>query len=89
MCSEAACYRGLVLIVPVFVHTQLRKTIEKILSQPGAVRPEKTKFFRGQMQTIISKALQECNVKPVPSRRCFTIICRSHCRGFLHVFCSL
>lgn len=54
---------------------QLRKTIERLLSQAGAERPEKAKFFRGQMQTIISKALTECNIKPVPSRRCFTVIC--------------
>lgn len=54
---------------------QLRKTIERLLAQAGAERPEKAKFFRGQMQTIISKALQETGIKPVPSRRCFTVIC--------------
>ncbi|GAX78823.1 hypothetical protein CEUSTIGMA_g6260.t1 [Chlamydomonas eustigma] len=53
---------------------ELKRSIEKVLSQPGAVRPEKARFFRGQMQTIISKALNELNIKPVPSRRCFTIM---------------
>jgi hypothetical protein len=38
-----------------------------------------------RMQTIISKALTECDIKPVPSRRCFTVMCeydmqRQRCR---------
>lgn len=28
------------------------------------------------MQTIISKALNDMNIKPMPSRRCFTIMCK-------------
>ncbi len=27
------------------------------------------------MQTIITRALTELDIKPVPSRRCFTIMC--------------
>lgn len=53
---------------------ELKKAIDKLLSQPGAVKPEKARFFRGQMQTIISKALNDMGIKPVPSRRCFTIM---------------
>ena len=53
---------------------QLKRAIDKLLAQPGAVRPEKARFFRGQMQTIISKALNDMSIKPVPSRRCFTIM---------------
>ena len=54
--------------------SQLKRAIEKLLAQPGAVKPDKARFFRGQMQTIISKALTDMAIKPVPSRRCFTIM---------------
>lgn len=54
--------------------TELKKALDDILSQPGAVRPEKVLFFRSQMQTIISRALTEVNIQPVPSRRCFALI---------------
>lgn len=57
---------------------QLRKAVDALLSQPGAVRPEKARFFRGQMQTIITKALGECGIKALPSRRCFSIMCEWH-----------
>lgn len=53
---------------------ELRKVLEEILSQEGAVMPDKVKFFRGQMQTIISKAVTEVGLKPVPSRRCFSVM---------------
>jgi hypothetical protein len=53
---------------------QLRKAVEAILAQPGAVRPEKVRFFRGQMQNIISKAVSDLGAKPVPSRRCFSVM---------------
>ncbi|KAK9829878.1 hypothetical protein WJX72_008398 [[Myrmecia] bisecta] len=54
--------------------TQLRTAIEAILAQQGAVKPEKCRFFRGQMQTIITRALKELDIRPLPSRRCFTLI---------------
>lgn len=53
---------------------ELKKTIEKLMSMPGAVRPEKARFFRSQMQTIITKALTDVGIKAVPSRRCFTVM---------------
>jgi len=53
---------------------QLKRALEEVLAQQGAVRPEKVRFFRGQMQTIISRALTELGIAPVPSRRCFTLI---------------
>ncbi|MEW5300117.1 MAG: hypothetical protein WDW36_003071 [Sanguina aurantia] len=53
---------------------ELKRTFEKLLAQQGARKPEKAKFFRGQMQTIISKALVEIGVKALPSRRCFTVM---------------
>ncbi|GBF94646.1 hypothetical protein Rsub_07382 [Raphidocelis subcapitata] len=53
---------------------ELRKAIEEVLQRPGAVAPEKARFFRGQMQTIITKALGDVGIKPLPSRRCFSIM---------------
>lgn len=53
---------------------ELRKALESVLAQPGAVAPQKARFFRGQMQTIISKALNDLGIKPLPSRRCFSIM---------------
>jgi hypothetical protein len=61
--------------------SQLKRAVEAVLSRPGAQRPERARFFRGQMQTIITKALTECQIKPIPSRRCFTVMCE--CVGFL------
>ncbi len=57
--------------------SQLKRAVERILAQPGAQRPEKARFFRSQMQTIINKALTDCQIKAVPSRRCFTVMCES------------
>jgi len=54
--------------------SQLRLALMEILEQPGAVKPEHVCFFRGQMQTIISRALTELQIKPLPSRRCFALI---------------
>eukprot|EP00879_Flechtneria_rotunda_P011361 GHRR01011866.1.p1 GENE.GHRR01011866.1~~GHRR01011866.1.p1 ORF type:complete len:288 (+),score=48.00 GHRR01011866.1:247-1110(+) len=53
---------------------ELRKAIEAVLLQDGAVVPTKVRFFRGQMQTIISRALTDLGVKSLPSRRCFSIM---------------
>ena len=52
---------------------QLKRALEQVLAQPGAVRPEKIRFFRAQMQTIITRALLDLEVTPVPSRRCFAL----------------
>ena len=59
---------------PLLLDLQLKKTIDKLMSMPGAVRPEKARFFRSQMQTIITKALTDVGIKAVPSRRCFTVM---------------
>ncbi len=45
-----------------------------MLAQPGARKPSSARFFRGQMQTIISRALSDLGIAPVPSRRCFTLM---------------
>lgn len=52
---------------------QLKRAIEEVLAQPGGVRPEKVRFFRAQMQTIITRALSDLEIAPVPSRRCYTL----------------
>ena len=53
---------------------QLKQALADILSQQGAQTPQRVRFFRGQMQTIISRALTDLDIKPVPSRRCFALI---------------
>ena len=53
---------------------QLKNALLEILDQPGAEKPAFCRFFRGQMQTIISRALAELDIKPLPSRRCFTLM---------------
>ncbi|KAI8473792.1 MAG: PsaB RNA binding protein [Monoraphidium minutum] len=53
---------------------ELRKALEALMARPGAVAPEKARFFRGQMQTIITKALGDVGIKALPSRRCFSIM---------------
>ena len=53
---------------------QLKNALLEILDQPGAEKPAYCRFFRGQMQTIISRALAELDIKPLPSRRCFTLM---------------
>ena len=53
---------------------QLKAALADIISQEGAQAPQRVRFFRGQMQTIISRALTDLDIKPVPSRRCFALI---------------
>jgi hypothetical protein len=43
------------------------------LAVPGAVRPDRALFFRGTMATIISRALTDLAIAPVPSRRAFAL----------------
>jgi hypothetical protein len=53
---------------------ELKKALAEVLAQPGARKPESVLFFRSQMQTIITRALNELDIKAVPSRRCFSLI---------------
>lgn len=53
---------------------QLKKALEAVLAQPGARKPTSARFFRAQMQTIISRALADLGINPVPSRRCFALM---------------
>eukprot|EP01025_Chloroclados_australasicus_P055703 TRINITY_DN680_c1_g1_i1.p1 TRINITY_DN680_c1_g1~~TRINITY_DN680_c1_g1_i1.p1 ORF type:complete len:388 (-),score=33.20 TRINITY_DN680_c1_g1_i1:412-1536(-) len=54
--------------------TTLKGVIQDLLELPGAVKPDKCLFFRGQMKTIITRALDDLEIKPIPSRRCFTLM---------------
>lgn len=65
---------------------QLKSALADVLSQQGAKAPQRVRFFRGQMQTIISRALTDLDIKPVPSRRCFALI--GGPRGASKVICS-
>ena len=53
--------------------TELKGLLKEVLATPGATKPSKVLFFRAQMQTIISRALEDLDIKAVPSRRCFTL----------------
>jgi hypothetical protein len=53
---------------------QLRNALQRLLDQEGVQAPLKVRFFRAQMQTIISKACAELPFKAVPSRRCITLM---------------
>jgi len=53
---------------------QLKKALERILEQEEVQMPQKVRFFRAQMQTIITKACADLPFKTVPSRRCVTLM---------------
>ncbi|KAL6769073.1 TAB2 [Auxenochlorella protothecoides x Auxenochlorella symbiontica] len=52
---------------------ELGRVLQALLTAPGARKPERARFFRGQMQTIISRALADQDIVPLPSRRCYTL----------------
>lgn len=52
----------------------LRDALLNIMERFDLPKPEKVRFFRGQMQTIISKACAELDVRPVPSQRCVALL---------------
>ncbi|KAL0561865.1 hypothetical protein IC582_002310 [Cucumis melo] len=52
----------------------LRDAISSIAEELGVPLPEKTRFFRSQMQTIITKACTELGIKPIPSKRCLSLL---------------
>eukprot|EP00210_Caulerpa_lentillifera_P002491 g2388.t1 len=53
--------------------TELKKCIEELLSKDGATPPKRVRYFRGQMRTIITRALDDLDIVVVPSRRCFVL----------------
>ncbi|OMP04928.1 hypothetical protein CCACVL1_02095 [Corchorus capsularis] len=52
----------------------LKDAIVSITQDLGVPIPQKVRFFRTQMQTIITKACKELGIKPVPSKRCLSLI---------------
>ncbi|XP_075643573.1 protein TAB2 homolog, chloroplastic [Castanea sativa] len=52
----------------------LKDAIVSISDDLGVPLPEKIRFFRSQMQTIITKACKELGIKPIPSKRCLSLL---------------
>ncbi|XP_057754300.1 protein TAB2 homolog, chloroplastic [Arachis stenosperma] len=52
----------------------LKDAIVTISEELGVPLPEKIRFFRSQMQTIITKASKELNIKSIPSKRCLSLL---------------
>lgn len=52
---------------------ELARALERVMVERGS-RPRRFKFFRAQMQTIITRACVEVDVEPLPSRRCQTLV---------------
>ncbi|CAO2817390.1 unnamed protein product [Amaranthus hypochondriacus] len=52
----------------------LKDAIVAICDELGVPLPEKIRFFRSQLQTIITKACKELGIKPVPSKRCLSML---------------
>ncbi|XP_052191830.1 protein TAB2 homolog, chloroplastic [Diospyros lotus] len=52
----------------------LKETIASICDELGVPLPDKVRFFRSQMQTIITKACKELGIKPIPSKRCLSLL---------------
>lgn len=53
---------------------ELARALQRAAEAFGMELPKRAKFFRPQMQTIITRALSEAGVQPTPSRRCFTLM---------------
>ncbi|GFP87769.1 hypothetical protein PHJA_000920600 [Phtheirospermum japonicum] len=53
----------------------LKNAIVSICEELGVPLPEKIRFFRSQMQTIITRACNDLNIKPIPSKRIPDGIC--------------
>ncbi|XP_071711070.1 protein TAB2 homolog, chloroplastic [Rutidosis leptorrhynchoides] len=52
----------------------LKDAIVSICDELDVPLPEKIRFFRSQMQTIITKACKELGIKPIPSKRCLSLL---------------
>ncbi|KAL6129755.1 hypothetical protein ACLB2K_073104 [Fragaria x ananassa] len=52
----------------------LKEAIVAISDELGVPLPEKIRYFRSQMQTIITKACTELGIKPIPSKRCLSLL---------------
>ncbi|WOL02260.1 hypothetical protein Cni_G10979 [Canna indica] len=52
----------------------LKESIASISDSLGVPLPKKIRFFRSQMQTIITRACKELGIKPIPSKRCISLL---------------
>ncbi|XP_073013149.1 protein TAB2 homolog, chloroplastic [Typha latifolia] len=52
----------------------LKDAIASVADNLGLPFPDKIRFFRSQMQTIISRACNELGIKAVPSKRCISLL---------------
>ncbi|RDX82045.1 Protein TAB2-like, chloroplastic, partial [Mucuna pruriens] len=52
----------------------LKDSILAISDQLGVPLPSNIRFFRSQMQTIITNACNDLRIRPIPSKRCVSII---------------
>lgn len=52
----------------------LKDAIVSISDELGVPLPEKIRYFRSQMQTIITKSCKELSIKPIPSKRCVSLL---------------
>ncbi|XP_050210038.1 protein TAB2 homolog, chloroplastic [Mercurialis annua] len=52
----------------------LKDALVSISQDLGVPLPEKVRFFRSQLQTIITKACKELDIKPIPSKRCLSLV---------------
>ncbi|WCJ18504.1 hypothetical protein M5689_000850 [Euphorbia peplus] len=52
----------------------LKNAIVSVSEDLGVPLPERIRFFRSQMQTIITKACNELGIKPIPSKRCLSLL---------------
>ncbi|XP_076895343.1 protein TAB2 homolog, chloroplastic-like [Bidens hawaiensis] len=52
----------------------LKDAIVSICDELDVPIPDKIRFFRSQMQTIITRACKELGIKPIPSKRCLSLL---------------
>lgn len=52
----------------------LKDSLLSICDDLALPLPVKVRFFRSQMQTIITRACDELGIKPIPSKRCLSLI---------------
>ncbi|CAA3029885.1 TAB2 homolog, chloroplastic [Olea europaea subsp. europaea] len=52
----------------------LKDAMVSICDELGVPLPDKIRFFRSQMQTIISRACKELGIKSIPSKRCLSLL---------------
>mmetsp|Transcript_27737 Transcript_27737/g.58633 ORF Transcript_27737/g.58633 Transcript_27737/m.58633 type:complete len:375 (-) Transcript_27737:47-1171(-) len=52
----------------------LKERLEQVIEAQGGKKPRKVLYFRTQLQTIVTRALDELQIKGVASKRCFSIM---------------